>query len=466
MNLALSLRFLLHGTFLGGSCVLALLTSQSASAQTAQAPPATIVDAGAAQANSGGMTLTELLVYAAKHAPTLATADAQVALARAEVTTAAPWFPQNPELSGSLGSRTSAGATGLQYEVSLAQKLEVSGERGLRRRAAEAEQKVAGSRNEALAWRLHVEIHRLHNELLLMAERRSQAERFVAFSESLQKIASGQVEAGETSALTLLVADADLAQTRSVLLEVIQQESLTRIALAGLVGWPRSKALSVEGELPSRGRAPATETLLRLMAQHHPSLLVRREAVAARQARLEAERRSAFPDPTVGASYTREPGVGGQASTDIWLFNLSVPLPLWQRNQGGVARAAAELDLARGEAAQVENSLENHIQLAATALNSASERVEIYEKSVIPQLQKNLNALQKAYELGEVNLLQVSQTRERLLEGSKQYLDARVSYFGAVAQLEGLIGTELSRVSMPGTDQSELKGRGPKGEEK
>ena len=443
MQLVVSLRFLLQVTFLGGSCAPVLLTSQSASAQTAKAAPVVLADAAPSQPSSRGMTLTELLAYAADHAPALATADAQVALAKAEVTTEAPWFPKNPELSGSMGPRSSAGDTGLQYEVSLTQKLEVSGERGLRKRAAEAEQKVAGSRNGALIWSLHVEVHRLHNELLLMAERRSQAERFVAFSESLQKIAKGQVEAGESSALTLLVADADLAQTRSALLEVRQQESLTRIALAGLVGWPRTKALSVEGELPGRGRAPATEKLLKLMAKHHPSLLVRREAVAARQARLEAERRSAFPDPTIGASYAREPGVGGQASTDIWLFNLSVPLPLWQRNQGGVARAAAELDLARGEATQVERSLENHIQRAATALNSASERVEIYETSVIPQLQKNLNALQKAYELGEVNLLQVSQTRERLLEGTKQYLDARVSYFGAVAQLEGLIGTEL-----------------------
>lgn len=441
-------RHLSRTTIIGrnSAFVITMAISQGVAAQSADAAQPVLSDAEAVQTNQNGMTLAELLAYAESHAPAIATADARVSVATAGVTTAAPWFPENPELSGSMGPRSSGGNSGVQYEISLAQKLEIGGERGLRKRAAEAEKKFAGSQKAAIAWQLHVEVHRLHNELLLMAERRNQAQRFVVFSESLQKIASGQVKAGESSPLTLLVADADLAQTKSVLLNVLQKEASTKIALAGLVGWPRSKPFHVRGQLPDRTRAPDTEMLLKLMAKHHPTLAVRREAVAASQARLVAERRSVFPDPTIGATYAREPAIGGQPNTEIWQFNLSVPIPLWQRNQGEVARATAELEVARGEAAEATNSLESRVQMAAFALNSASERVELYEKSVIPQLQQNLNSLQRAYELGEVDLLQVSQTRERLLEGTEQYLDARVSYFDAMAQLEGLIGTELSVV--------------------
>src|SRR5690606_33250451 len=194
-------RFLLQVTFLGGSCAPVLLTSQSASAQTAKAAPVVLADAAPSQPSSRGMTLTELLAYAADHAPALATADAQVALAKAEVTTEAPWFPKNPELSGSMGPRSSAGDTGLQYEVSFTQKREVSAESGRRTRAAEAERTAAASRTGAHIWSLHVEVHRLHNELLSMAERRRQAGRFVAFADTLQKIAQGQVDAGESAAL-------------------------------------------------------------------------------------------------------------------------------------------------------------------------------------------------------------------------------------------------------------------------
>lgn len=436
---------LLQLTIAGRSCLVLFSLAHGAQAQSS----AEIVTAPPSSAISQGdeTSLQELLVYADKHAPALATASARVGIASAEVIAASPWFPENPEVGGSIGSRSSAGNSALEYEISIAQKLEVAGERGLRKMGAQAGERVAALSREEVRWGLHVEVHRLHNELLLMSERRQQAERFVTFSESLQNIASRQVKAGETSPLTLLVADADLAQTKSVLIEVRRQESASRTALAGIIGWPMNRSLKVAGVLPPTTRAPDTAILLRLMAKHHPSLQTRREAITASQARLKFERRSLWPKPTIGATYTREPGLAGQPNNDIWLFNVSVPVPLWQRNQGGIAKAEAQLEVAASEEAEVTALLESKLQMTANALNSAAAQVELYQKSVIPKLEKNLGSLQRAYELGEVDLLQVSQTRERLLDGSKQYLDARVSYFRAAAALEGYVGSEIANLS-------------------
>lgn len=394
------------------------------------------------------VSLADVLSHAETYAPLLATAEARVDVAKAGVAAEAPWFPANPELGVGLGPRSNSGNTGLEFEFSLTQELEIAGEQGLRRRAARADERVAQLSREAVRWDLHVEIHRLFNQLLLMDERRRQAERFVDFSESLQEIAAGQVKAGEDAPLTLLVAEADVAQTKSVLLRVRQQEAITNTRLKGLIGWPQNRPLRVHGVLPPTREAPTTSDLLRLMAEHHPSLQVRREAVAASRARLSSEQRQAWPNPTIGAIYAREAGLGGQANNDILLFNLSVPLPLWQRNQGGIARAKADQDVAFSQQAELRNRLETRLQMTATALDSAAAQVAMYEESVIPRLEQNLSSLQKAYELGEVGLLQVSQTRERLLDGIRRYLEARIEYFGARAALEGFVGTELPEVGM------------------
>ncbi len=416
----------------------------AAGEQRPEEPQSSTVLVADSEANSEGLSLDEVLRYAEAHAPLLKSAEARTRLASAAVTQESPWFPENPQVSGSLGTLTQNGGTGVQYALSLSQEIEIAGERGMRKRAALAEEKLGHLSQDVAHWELHVEVHRLHNELILMAEKRRQAERFVAFSESLQKIADGQVRAGETAPLTLLVADTDLAQTRSELLATEQQEAATKTVLGGLIGWPRGKSLSVSGDLPKTQPAPEVSRLLQLMADNHPSLQLRREAVNARQARLASEQRDVWPNPTVGASFARQPELPGQPRADSIMFQLSVPLPLWRRNQGGIAKAQAELDLAASQQAEVTTQLETQLQVTASALNAAAARVAIYESSIIPKLEEKLVSLQRAYELGEVGLLQVSQTRERLLEGSQQYLDARIAYFRAAAALEGYVGIDLT----------------------
>ena len=76
-------------------------------------------------------------------------------------------------------------------------------------------------------------------------------------------------------------------------------------------------------------------------------------------------------------------------------------------------------------------------------MNSAAERVALYETDIMPQLEENLALLERAYELGEVDIHQVSQTREQLLTATGRYIEARVTYYEAAAELEGLVGAEI-----------------------
>ena len=87
-------------------------------------------------------------------------------------------------------------------------------------------------------------------------------------------------------------------------------------------------------------------------------------------------------------------------------------------------------------------SLKVNFESRRSSVMAALTILELYTSELIPQLSKNFKLLQRAYELGEVDIQRVSQTRERLLDAMTQYTKARVLYFDRAVTLEGLVGTE------------------------
>jgi len=389
------------------------------------------------------LNLEQILVFADAHAPAIQTARARVGLARADVIEAEIILPANPQVSFGAGGRTIEGTTGFELEVAVEQRLEVGGQPSLRLGAARDRERMAEAIVNEVRWSVHVEVHRLFVELLLVQESLSQAERFVAFSQSMRDIAARQVDAGESSPLILLVADADLAQTHEALIAAQLLGTSLRTRLAGIVGWPNAMLSEVEGVLPEVRSAPELDVLLSLMAEHHPSLRTRELAVRAERSRVRLEEQEAWPEPTVGFAYAREAAPGLEPAADVWLFNVALPIPIWRTNQGERARAEADLLVADRERDQTAMRLRSDLVQAAVALNSAAERVALYDIAIVPQLEETLSLLQRAYELGEVDVHQVSQTRERLLNATSQYIDARFAYHESAAALEGLVGTEV-----------------------
>ncbi len=396
------------------------------------------------------VTLPQLLAYADANAPAIRLARARAARADAEVAAARPLLRRNPFVNLALGARTIGPDAYLETEVTVRQPLEIAGERGLRLRAAEQARKVARAGLDEVRWALHVQVHRLFLDALLARERARVADRVVAFAEDLDRIAAQRIAAGEAPPLDRLVSRTDLARAREQRVEAHRRAEAAAIRLAEVVGWPPDRTLVPAGTLPPIRRARPASDLAQLAAQHHPSFRTRALVVDAAHADVRRARREAWPEPTVGFTYGRE---GGPAPNDnIWLFTLRLPVPLWNRNQGDRARAAADLEIARTERRVLHVQWRRRLERAAAAVDAAAARVEIYGHDVLPSVERNLALLRRAFELGEIDLLTVSQTRERLLASQAQALDARGAYGQALADLEALVGTEVDQALEAGHD--------------
>ena len=188
-------------------------------------------------------------------------------------------------------------------------------------------------------------------------------------------------------------------------------------------------------------RSPSLAELTRLALRHHPSLRRVELGVRAADARVRLEDREAWPEPSLGVAYGREDGSGPPAH--VWLGTLSMPIPLWERNQGGRARARAAREVARAEEDSIHATLRARLASAAGAVDAAAARVAIYGEDILPAFEQNLQLIMRAYELGELEIHEVSQIRERVLDTEEQALDALGDYYRAAAELEALLGTDI-----------------------
>jgi outer membrane protein, heavy metal efflux system len=411
-------------------------------------PPAPPSDAAPAPrpdpAAGKPVSLDELLTYADQHAPALVVAIAGRQRAEAERTAASPLFPEEPIVSGAAGRRRGSGdgGEGWDFEVGLDQRVEIAGQRGTRRDAAErtgerVEAEIAGER-----WRVHQRVHLAFHAALVARERALAATRLREFSERLVEVANKRLTAGDISRLQVRVAEGELAMARERQIADQQQYAAARLVLAETTGWPANNPPAPAGALDAPRDTPAADRLVRTARVRHPQLVQLRAAVGEAEAKRRVAVRETWPDIDLGVSLAREADVG-DGEVDIALFRIGIPLPLFRQNRGERARAAAEVRVAEAERDAEAAMLDSRVRRAASAVNAAAARVRAYGSEIVPRFQENLDLLVRAFELGEVDVLNVLVARERFLEVQRAVLDAYGDYYEAVGSLEAEVGVEL-----------------------
>lgn len=391
------------------------------------------------------VSLRGILAYALRNSPLLRVADAEARRADAELTAADVLLQNNPELAAGIGQRRVSGASGLEYEASISQRLEIAGERGLRRAAAQSARQRARIEIGAIRWTVHREIHTAFHAALVARERLDAARVALAFSKRLADIARKRRDAGDISDLDVQVAETELAQVRQAEIAAAGAYTVARLALAELAGWPAAEPPEPAGNLDPPRAPDSDEALLRLAVTAFPELAIRRARVLEEEARVRLADREAWPEPTIGLTYAQEsePAEADAARQHIGMVTLAVPLPLWNRNAGERARARAELAISKAEEAAVRRVLAPRVRRAAALVRAAAERIEAFGAEILPNMQRNLDLIGRAFELGEIDILEVLVARGRFLDAQRAALDAYEEYYRAIGELEAAVGREL-----------------------
>lgn len=394
---------------------------------------------GAAVAAAQEMTFDQALAAAAE-APALARRAADVQAAEAALV-AAETYPHNPVLEVEAADRSGAGGSTTDRAVGLSQQLELAGQRGKHRAAAEADLVAAraafeqarvavlGGAARAFARAFHA------RELLAVEEAEAELAR------SFASLVERRLEAGSATAVDLALAQAGLARAERGLALAAGAYRTAQARLAEAVGVAGAALVVPAGELPPLTPPPDLEETLARASARRGDLSAAGASVAAAEARRRLARALRFPDLTVGARAGREEG------DDVVGLGVALPLPLFDRNQGGLAAAEAELAAVRSELAVAELAVRREVAAAHGRLATALEARRLTERLGVIPLEDGLALLERSFDAGKIGAAELLLYRRELLEGRRQAVGAVAEAWEAAVDLAVAAGGAL-----PGMD--------------
>jgi cobalt-zinc-cadmium efflux system outer membrane protein len=394
---------------------------------------------GAAAQNAVGQSapsFPELFRQVEQSAPRLVEAGATVEAAQGRARQAAAWI--NPvagvEVENVAGSGIYHGSSQAQTTFSIAEPLELGGQRGARIAAASA-----GVRS-ADAQRLQMRVDFGYELALAYAEAEAAQLRSDLVAEDLSRAqenlrsARALVKAGKEADLRAVQAESSEASAQAEL-EAARADRIAALAhLSSLAGVAEPYASVTPSLLNPGGRSLAANQSEAAIAQS-PRVLTAEAEQNAAERRLGLERKRVIPTPSLSIGTRRFAGDDATA----WVFGVSVPLPLFDRNRGDIAAARAEVTAAtaRATAAHLETEA---AWRAAISQQAASESRRFAADRAEAAAREAYRLAQLGYDAGRTPLLELLSTRRALIDAQARGIDARLARVGAEASLARLAG--------------------------
>ena len=398
---------------------------------------------GAAQPNEpGGQSLAALLALADERSPELGIADARLAEAGVARATADPLLPANPQIQAQIGRRRAAGQGDLDIQVGIQQQIEIGGQRRRRREVARRSEERWSAEREVIRQDVHRRVRTAFRRALVAQARAELAAALVEQQAWVVQVATRRAELGEGSPMDARLAEVEHLRAQQAQVAALAEANARRWELGALVGWDRPEPPRPAATLEAPPELPSVDRLL-MHLDRQPSLVAARARAAEAQARGLLARRDALPDPTVGVQLTAEGAPGGGPREYVLAGILQLPLPLWQRNQPALARAEADRAIAEAEVEAWRQRLAPRVRQLAGMAKGARERAALVAAELVPALDDATTKLDRAFELGEIDLLALLTARERMLRARVEVLDAHQAYVNAVAALEAILGVGL-----------------------
>lgn len=371
------------------------------------------------------LTLPKALEEAAARSPAVAAARAELAAAEARARQAG--YRLNPELSVQVenfgGSGALSGLRSTETTVAVNQRLDLGGRRAARVGVARAQLQVQRIRLAIAQADVAQNVRQEFARAVAARERLAQAEDNVAWAKELARITRILVDAGREPPLRAMRARTALAQAEASLEGARAEELAARTRLGSLFGVSGPVEAVIGSPLDLQPRNINLDRSLEVQLAN-----AEREAAAA-ELRQQLAARRLDPAVGVGVRNLRETGDVG------FVAGLSMPLRIFDRNQGNIAAARSGLTAAE---ARRENSLAAVTargRNAIAAVEAAQRRVAALERSALPEGREALRLAQIAYQQGRASLLELIDAQNSYITTQAALTEARLALAIATAEL-------------------------------
>ncbi|GJM17096.1 MAG: cytochrome c [Thermodesulfobacteriota bacterium] len=340
------------------------------------------------------------------------------------------------ELENFGGSNQREGFERTELTLELQQKLEIAGKRRIRTEVADFGYKIVQEEALVQALRLLSETEYAFIRMAIAKERIELTENRFQLAIQTHDIVDERVRAAASPDMELAKANIEKTEAEIEKHHVEEDYNFARNDLARLLGLKNSDDLDIEADLSILPKLPDNQAVtkaLKSSPQSQIQTLAKRKA----QSSLDLAKANGIPDPTVGL------GVRQFFDNDdtALVASLSFPLPFFDRNQGAVKSAGADVVRAEEQSRSTELSLQQSATQAWEIFKAELEIIHHYENEIIPSAKESYDQANRGYNLGAFEFLDLLDAQRTLNRVQSEYLDNLLELYEAKVQIDFLIGT-------------------------
>lgn len=342
----------------------------------------------------------------------------------------------NPVLIGvfdELGDRTSTGGVN-NYPV-INQEVVVAGKLKLNRSVAQKEVDQATLALLYQRYQLLANVRKGYFTVLTLQRRVEVLEELKGLAdrayENAERLYKGQ-QIAKLEVLQFSIVRNRLAATLAAAQQEWRASWQQLTAIMGTPGLPQVKLSgSLEAALPEYNFALARDAV----ARYHPQVRSAEIGVTKAQIALRRADVEKYPNIILGTGYTRQ----NQNKSDDFRFEFAMPIPVFDRNQGNVLSAKAQLSQAVAEVGKTQNQLINELANAFGRYASARNRSEYYRKGILEDAKESFRLSVLAFRGGQFEYLRVLQAQQFIVEAELEYLQYLSEAWVAASEISGLL---------------------------
>lgn len=391
---------------------------------------------------TGTITLRDAVAVALVNSPKLKSFSLDVRAAEARKLQAG--LLPNPEIDveveefGGTGERTSFDSS--ETTIQIGQLIELANKRSKRTHLASLEKDLAELKFESERLDVMSDVAGGFLDVLAAQEQLSLAKELCELSEKAYNTVAVRVKAGQDSPIEETKAKIALSNTRIELEKAGKELLSARHQLAATWGSSNPAFEKVTGEFYDISPVPSFGELAGLISQN-PDIARWPTETERRRAALELEKAKATSDITVGGGMQ----YFGEGDDSAFIVGLSIPFPLFDRNQGNIQDAMYMLAKTEEQYKAAQAELLAALAEASTRLSSFFSEITTIKNDLLPLANSAFDAAGQGYRQGKFEYLVVLDSQRTFFEIRARYIEALAGYHKARTDVERLIARDIEK---------------------
>jgi cobalt-zinc-cadmium efflux system outer membrane protein len=364
--------------------------------------------------------------------PAIEKAAAQVRALRGKWTQSG-LYP-NPVLGYAGDEMGDSGTAGKQGGF-VQQEIVTAGKLGAHREVVAREIEQAQQQLAAQKLRVLTDVRAAYYDVLLAQERIKVTHRIAGLSEQASQTVGRLLEARQSARVELLQADVEAETSRVGASRAENDHVAAWRRLAAVTGTPDRPIAPVEGDWAAPPPASDWDALVQELLRNSPE--VASALVGIQRARSSLQEACAESRPNINLSTTvQKDNATGDTIASV---QVGMPIPVFNRNQGAIQQAQAEITAADRDAERVALDLQQRLAAVYQRLVDAQMQATRYHDVILPKSEESLRLVTAGYEVGELSYLNLLTAQRTYFQTSLQYLDVLREAWAAHVEIKGLL---------------------------